>query len=330
MKKVILCADIYRSEMNLDLQLQQEWDSPESIEFLKDTVLLAGFECEVIEPVRDKSRLLNRLSEIPSEQKKNLILWNLTEGFLSRNREAYIPALAEFLGFPYTGADAYGQILSLDKVLSKQLAVKAGVPVSAHSEILPREFIVSVPGFPVFLKPRYEGSSLGVSEKSICRNWEELYINTGRISEDLFPLLAEKYLEGKEFTIAFIGERVGAALEVVSPSAVYGEEVKSKSAMPEKLIPLEDAKLENIIISYTRRIIQILGCQCYGRIDWKLDENGSLFFLEINLTPGLSRYYSSFPISYEKKLGDYSDMVREILNLAEANYENTQARYGKL
>ncbi len=330
MKKVILCSDIYRPELLPDLQLQQEWDSSESIEFLKETVLLSGFDCEIMEPLKDRNSLLRLLSETPSLQRKNLILWNLTEGFLSRNREAYIPALAEFLGFPYTGADAYGQILSLDKVLSKQLAEKAGVPVTAHSEILPREFIVSVPSFPVFLKPRYEGSSLGVSEKSICRNWEELYINTGRISEDLFPLLAEKYLDGKEYTVAFIGDKIGAVLEIVSPSEVYSEQVKSKSSMPEKLIPLEDANLENIIIMYTRRIIQTLGTECYGRIDWKLDENGTPFFLEINLTPGLSRYYSSFPRSYEQKLGNYSEMVREILNLAQANYENKQARYGKL
>ncbi|HMV76954.1 MAG TPA: hypothetical protein PK453_07385 [Leptospiraceae bacterium] len=330
MKRVILCADVYRPELHLDLSFQQEWDSPESIEFLKTAVQSAGIECEIIEPVKERGRLLRLLAEVAPEQKKNLILWNLTEGFLSRNREAYIPALAEFLGFPYTGADAYAQILSLDKLLSKELAGKAGIPVTAHSEILPREFIVSVPEFPVFLKPRYEGSSLGVSENSICRNWEELYINTGRISEDLFPLLAETYLEGREFTAGFIGERIGAPLEVISPSPVYSEEVKGKSSMPEKLIPVEDASIDNTIMMYTRRIIETLGVRCYGRVDWKLNGNGSLFFLEINLTPGLSPYYSSFPRSYENRLGSYSDMVKEILLLADANYELRQARYGKL
>ncbi|HNI27716.1 MAG TPA: D-alanine--D-alanine ligase, partial [Leptospiraceae bacterium] len=159
---------------------------------------------------------------------------------------------------------------------------------------------------------------------------EELYINTGRISEDLFPLLAETYLEGREFTAGFIGERIGAPLEVISPSPVYSEEVKGKSSMPEKLIPVEDASIDNTIMMYTRRIIETLGVRCYGRVDWKLNGNGSLFFLEINLTPGLSPYYSSFPRSYENRLGSYSDMVKEILLLADANYELRQARYGKL
>ncbi|HMY67366.1 MAG TPA: hypothetical protein PL163_12000, partial [Leptospiraceae bacterium] len=89
MKRVILCADVYRPELHLDLSFQQEWDSPESIEFLKTAVQSAGIECEIIEPVKERGRLLRLLAEVAPEQKKNLILWNLTEGFLSRNREAY-------------------------------------------------------------------------------------------------------------------------------------------------------------------------------------------------------------------------------------------------
>jgi D-alanine-D-alanine ligase len=67
----------------------------------------------------------------------------------------------------------------------------------------------------------------------------------------------------------------------------------------------------------------------YGRADWKLDSNGNPNFLELNLTPGLSKYYSSLPLCFSIDLSKYDEMVQESLNAAIKEYEDHSREYGK-
>ena len=118
-KKVILLADIHDSFPNLNSEDKQEWESKKSIYYLIETIFNLGYDVVLLEPKKGKLAVLETLKSILENPNIDCILFNLIEGFRSRNREGYIPAIGEFLGIAYTGSDAYAQNISLDKHLTK-------------------------------------------------------------------------------------------------------------------------------------------------------------------------------------------------------------------
>jgi D-alanine-D-alanine ligase len=109
---------------------------------------------------------------------------------------------------------------------------------------------------------------------------------------------------------------------------VYSEIVKSKASLTEKIIPQDENIFPEIKIS-TIMLSKKIGASGYGRADWKLNKLGKPVFLEINLTPGLSPFYSSFPITYEEGKDSYLKMISEILEISILEYNSLSRRYGK-
>jgi D-alanine-D-alanine ligase len=331
---VFLICDIYPELEIQKNSLYQEWESKRSVEYLRDTLYDLGFKVEIYEPFHNKSKLLGRLtSEIKKKQRPNTILWNLVEGFYSRNREGYIPNLAEFLGFPYTGSDSYLQCITLDKDLTKSIARSLGVSTPKSYLCFSKDKIPQIPesDFPLFAKPNSEGSSLGIKNSSIVLNSSELKVTIDQTPDVFFPILLEEYLPGDEYTIGIIGSKENVRtlrLCQVWIEGVYDQDSKSKNYMPEKIIPIDPVNLRQIP-DETSKLANKLGFFGFGRADWKLDKEGTPRFLEINLTPGLSPFYSSFPISYGEGLESYKEMVNEILNISFVEYEKVSRFYGR-
>jgi len=331
---VFLICDIYPELEIQENVLYQEWESKHSVEYIRDTLYDLGFKVEIYEPFHDKSKLLDRLtSEIKKKQRPNTILWNLVEGYYSRNREGYIPNLAEFLGFPYTGSDSYLQSITLDKDLTKSIARSLGIPTPNSYLCVSKDKIPQIPefDFPLFAKPNSEGSSLGINKSSIVLNSSELKVTIDQTPDVFFPILLEEYLPGEEYTIGIIGSKENVRtlrLCQVQIEGVYGQDSKSKNYMPEKIIPKDPVNLRQIPDG-TSRLADKLGFFGFGRADWKLDKEGTPRFLEINLTPGLSPFYSSFPISYGDGLESYKEMIKEILNISIVEYEKASRFYGR-
>lgn len=335
MQKVLLVADLFENHSHLEIHLKQEWEGKRSVEFIADTLIASGFETEIID---NKNKLIKLLSNISSNDKKKTILFNLIEGFDSRNRESYIPGLAEMIGIPHTGSDAYAQNLTLDKYLTGLIAEKISVPVKPkiilHTENEIKKFCMMKFSDPLFIKPRYEGSGSGIGDWSIITDGKEALIEILALHRKFGDLIAEDYLAGNEYTVAVIGNqnnyRVSTVARIEITGRVYGEEIKSKESMSEKLVfdvPL--TKIE-FIQQETIRICQEIGIAGYARADWKEDFNGDPFLLELNLTPGLSYFYSSYPICYMRSFGSYKDMLDEILFWAMAEFSHRRFSYGKL
>lgn len=321
---VLLLADIHPEIGGDEFQ---EWESLESVEHLKKTIELLGYHAIIFQPFYESEKILKFLYENRGNRER-IIIWNLVEGFYSRNREAYVPGVSEFFGFPFTGADSYSQIISLDKVLTQSIAKTSGAEVPKSIEINSRVIPDSLPDFPLFCKPRFEGSSLGISSRSILQSKLELKNHLESLPLKLFPLLVEEYLPGREFTIGFIGLKHNLrklSLCEICLDGVYSENVKRKNKMPEKVIPISHSEFPTIG-EITLKIAASLGIYGYGRADWKLNEKGVPYFLEMNLTPGLSPFYSSFPISYNE---EYQKMVEEILLISLEEYKSYSRNYGK-
>jgi len=332
--RIILIVDIYPDNTNSSKHFYQEWESRDSINYLANVLNNLGYDTEIIEPIYNRDRILFELYSIIKKRKESkTILWNLVEGFYSPNREAYIPSIAEFFGIPFVGSEASAQILSLNKKLTLEIANSIGIPIPWNIICEDKEKIPELEqeNFPIFIKPIFEGSSLGISENSIIYNQTDLINFIRNSSQILFPLIIEEYLPGKEYTLGIIGQkeklRTLQLCEIIT-KGVYSEEIKSKNHLSEKIIPQDEnilPEIKNLTIMLSKK----MGVSCYGRADWKMNKFGKPVFLELNLTPGLSPFYSSFPITYGEGKDSYSKMISEIIEISMLEYDSFSRRYGK-
>ncbi|RHX84527.1 D-alanine--D-alanine ligase family protein [Leptospira stimsonii] len=338
---VLVYADLHEFSGAIPNSYKQEWESSASVGKIIELLNELGETTELLVTPKDLLEKLNLYSSIPFS--KRPVIFHLMEGFRSRNREALIPAAAELFGFPHTGSDAFAQNVSLDKNLTKIFAKSLGIPVpkgfplsfeDRKSFVLPKE----VP-YPCFLKPSGEGSSLGIGEESLVLNEDELFARLKDLPEEYFPYLVEEYLKGSEYTISVMGSpgygyrvsRVGRLVlrEDLKVEEVYGEKTKSKDRMPEALVFDCPEKTESFLQEQSVLICKSLATSGPARLDWKCNEEEKPFLLEVNLTPGLSPFYSTFPICYRQGLGDEKTLFSEIIKIARLESESPRFLYSK-
>lgn len=216
-------------------------------------------------------------------------------GEISRNRLALVPAICESMDVKYLGADVYNRIICQDKHLAKVFAKKFNV-LSAKSILLHTKddlYLINSLNFPLVIKPNYEGSSIGISNKNIVYNMEETKIVVYELLE-IFkqPLLVEEFIGGKEVNITIVGDNKNIDIFEV----VEDIHIKDSNFFDTNLYTLEHKQLncenfshkiitddfsseikQNIINMY-----KSMGKIDYIRVDGKIYKNQ--FYL-IELTP---------------------------------------------
>jgi D-alanine-D-alanine ligase len=175
-----------------------EFEPESTILIMEEAVRLCGHV-----PVRlgAPMRLMEELPKVD-------LIWNIAEGYGTRNREAWGPVLAEMRGIPFLGSDALTLSLSLDKHRSKQLAGQCGVPTAPWRLLGARTPVQEVPEewYPVFAKPRYEGTAKGIGPWSRCEDPQALAELRDRLVSDYRQdVLVEPWLPGAEYTLALAG-----------------------------------------------------------------------------------------------------------------------------
>ncbi len=218
---------------------------------------------------------------------------NIAEGYGTRNREAWAPVLLEMWELPTLGSDALALSASLDKVFAKRIVAGAGVPVAPDCCIAVNASPgAALPGpFPLFVKPRWEGTAKGIERHSRVESRDELERAVTRVHRVYGqPALVEPFLDGAEYTVTVVGHAPARALpalqraldsesgigaHAIAPSSVAGHE------LPGSLTP----ELESELAEASLAAFEALGCLDFARVDFRLDARGRPFFLEINPLP---------------------------------------------
>lgn len=224
---------------------------------------------------------------------------NIAEGIGGRNREAYAPILLELKGIPFLGSDALPLSLTLDKAWTKDILLAAGFRTPAYQVYKSPEELSerSLPAeFPLFVKPRYEGSSKGILRQSKVSTIQELRDQVHRIST-LYKqdTLVEAYIGGGgEFTVAVIGHNPPEAMPVlqraVEKETGIGLHALDRRGIENPNLTYEiegdlttdlEAELKEVSLS----IFDKLECLDFARLDFRVDRQGVPWFLEINPLP---------------------------------------------
>ena len=288
-------------------------NNPKSFSNLKIAVLqpdysTSGVDYQYYDPQRDLSIilpeanidhiLLNKLTTY--QQLKQLkdqqydIYINLCEGYL----EWKVPSIdvitsLDLLDLPYTGPTA--NLYDPTKAIMKYLAFCESVKTPAHIVIESKEEIDILPGnlqFPLFVKPAKAGDSLGVDERSKANNIEDLKKKVLSILDEFGSALVEEYIDGREFTVLVCGNEDGKTCTSFKPVEYIFPEgftfktyaLKTSELHPNANIGVEDKELATQLKSIAEQVFLSFNGVGYARMDFRMNNKGELFFLEINFT----------------------------------------------
>jgi D-alanine-D-alanine ligase len=222
------------------------------------------------------------------------IFVNLCEGYL----EWEVPSIdviqsLDLLNLPYTGPNT--TLYDPPKPLMKYVAYCAGVRTPASVDVTSLEQIEEILSklkFPLFIKPAKAGDSLGIDEHSRVSCESELHDKLTQLIPEYGEVLVEEYIAGREFTALVAAHADGKGAHVFKPIEYIFPEgrtfktyaLKTSELHPECNIPCPDAGIEKKLKSATEQIFTAFGGVGYARLDFRMDANGVLYFLEINFT----------------------------------------------
>ena len=271
-----------------------ELDGHKTIECLKASLESAGHKVVLIGGAR---QLIARVTS--GEMKVDIVL-NISEGFKGRNRESQVPALLDLYDIPFVGADALSLGVTLDKVVAKKCFIADGIPTARYFKASSTDNlkVLNTIGFPLFVKTLHEGTSKGITESSRVENFDQLKVQVDRICGDYKqPALVEEFIKGTEFTVGVIGNNPPVAMPVVqyaiAGKTALGNEFYSYQHVAQKLVehicpaPI-DEKLSARLQELAVRVYKSVDCRDFGRVDFRVDEAGNPYVLEINPLPNLS------------------------------------------
>ena len=224
--------------------------------------------------------------------------------------------ILEWLGIPYTGSGVLASALAMDKVRTKRLWAAERLPTAPYTVLDEKTNFGAVAkklGMPLFVKPASEGSSVGMTKVRAAKGLKEAYALAAKYDP---VVIAEKFVDGPELTVAILGDRVLPIIKIETPREFYDYEAKYIANDTRYLIPSGlAAKKENDIQALCLKAFRALGCRGWGRVDLMLDRRGRPFLLEVNTSPGMTDH-SLVPMAARAVGISYEDLCVKILELA--------------
>jgi len=207
--------------------------------------------------------------------------------------DGQIQGVLEWLNIPYTGTGVQGSAIGMDKIKTKQVWQGSELPTAPHrivSKDADADEVIASLGLPFIIKPVHEGSSIGMSKVEKPEDFAEAL---AKATEHDAVVMAEKWINGREFTIVLLNGQALPVIRLEPPKdvAFYDYEAKYNRNDVQYGIPcgLSEAE-EKTLQELALRAFQAVGCKGWGRIDAMQDEQGNFWLLEVNTVPGMTSH----------------------------------------
>ena len=205
-----------------------------------------------------------------------------------------VQGMLDLMGIPYTHSGMVTSVIAIDKELTKQCLVPAGIPMPKGT-ILDSESLYAADPLPrpYVLKPVNEGSSVGVAIVTEGSNYGNPITRDAKGPWQEFDrLLAEPFIKGRELTVAVLGDTALCVTELKPKSGFYDFNAKYTDGLTEHICPAEiPADVAQYMLDTALRAHQLLGCKGASRTDFRWDDAAGMdgvFVLEINTQPGMT------------------------------------------
>jgi len=238
-----------------------------------------------------------------------------------------IQEILEVLNIPYTGPGVYPNILSFDKIISKQIFISLGIPTPpfyflntssfrelGSSKLLP--LIAKKIGLPMVVKPSAQGSALGIRIVNDKDSIPEVIISALSYSK---KVILEKFIDGVELAVSIIGKkpRILPAVEIVPKKKFFDFESRSRTGETEYFVPARiSASSDKKVKEVAMAVHNALKCTKLSRIDIIMDRKEEIpYVLELNTSPGMTDT-SLLPMSAEAAGLSFEELVDEIIKMS--------------
>jgi D-alanine-D-alanine ligase len=229
-----------------------------------------------------------------------------------------IQGYLDLLGVPYTGSGVTASAICIDKVITKMLFERVGIPTPPYFLIESGADVAAIVaeaekqfGYPMIAKPRSEGSSVGIELLEGRRGAVE---RSERVRRGFGDILIEQFIPGMIATVGILVEEPLPILELVPrQQAFYDYEAKYTRGETEFVLQARlDVKVADKIKELALKAHKLMGCSGFSRIDLVVRQGKLPYFLEINTLPGLTDI-SDFPAEAEHAGISYDEMIFRIL-----------------
>lgn len=278
-------------------------------EAIYNAIIELGYNCVLIDPAYgidqpdEEKKYFSKddYSDIKNENIIKTINSNLLDDidlvFIALHgkwgEDGIIQSLLELRGIKYTGSGVFSSTISMDKALSKILFQKNNVN-SADSFTIMNHFnldeiinrINTEYGYPCVIKPNDQGSTVGLT---IVNEEDEVQAAIRSAQQFSDIVMVEKYIAGREITVAVLEDKALPVLEIIPKSGFYDYKSKYTSGMSEYIVPADIPEKvfrnlqEQAVIAF-----KSLRCKVYGRVDFRLSEDNIPYCLEVNTLPGMT------------------------------------------
>ncbi|OEC35472.1 D-alanine-D-alanine ligase [Pseudomonas cuatrocienegasensis] len=221
--------------------------------------------------------------------------------------------LLECAGIPYTGSGILASSLAMDKLRTKQVWLSLGLPTPKHAALASEadcHVAAAELGFPLFVKPAHEGSSIGMAKVADVEALIAAWKDASRYDSQV---LVEQMIAGPEFTIAMLRGEVLPPIALGTPHSFYDYDAKYLANDTQYRIPCGlDAAKEAELKDLTARACEAVGTQGWARADVMQDADGKFWLLEVNTVPGMTDH-SLVPMAANAAGLDFQQLVLAIL-----------------
>jgi D-alanine-D-alanine ligase len=269
------------------------------------------------------------------------LVFNIAESFAGKSAlESNVAALLNLLDLHYTGSSPAGLILAGDKTLAKKVLTFHGILTAKFATV----FRGSVDwadevSFPLILKPPQEDASLGITQKSIVNDVQELLNTISSMQEEYQgPVLAEEFIDGREFYVGVIGNSDVKALpimemdftgypegrpKIASWEAKWGDNGDEKGAEFEGTKSIFPTDVSEELAKRMQQVaidsFQALRLRDYARVDLRVNAKEEIYVIEVNPNCYLEKS-AEFASASAKEWKNYDELINWIVDLASARY----------
>ena len=329
--KIAFTFEVRRS----DAEQEAEFCASADIEDITRALTKAGHEVTHINVLAPAFEWIRALEKAAPD-----LIFNHAEGSHGRSREAFFPALFEALGIPYTGSDGHTFMLTLDKWLTKESLAPYDIPFPKHILVTPESRSQAFARacqlrFPLIVKPNFEGSSKGICDDNVVFSSRDLEAALERVLS-AYPagVIVEEFIAGTDVAVAYLEAAPNGG--ILAPFEYeYDAGYQSRFNLYDFRLKGDDYERVQIrcpaalseaqsarICDLAARIFHLLRVRDVGRIDFRLSDDGDIYFLEINPQPALTNGAGLF-VAAQRVGFSYDDTIAAIATSAARRFALT-------
>ncbi|MCB0831987.1 MAG: D-alanine--D-alanine ligase [Bacteroidetes bacterium] len=272
---------------------------------------------ELQKPPADSQPISDLISTLTSRHVQ--IVFNALHG--GAGEDGRLQAVLDLAGLKYTGSGVLASSVAMNKVAAKRIFLSVGVPTAEYLFFKSGVDVNSVRnqvkefGIPFVVKPNEEGSTVGLSIVHDMKDFDSAWSTAVKYGD----LLIERYIDGRELTVAILGEEALPVIEIIPEGGFYDYHHKYTKGMTQYVCPAElDSDVAQEAQTHALRAFHALACKGYARVDFRLSPHGNLYCLEVNTLPGMTET-SLVPKAAKAAGMEFEQLVDRIIELSLAN-----------